>query len=240
MKTTMYFFFASVLFSFSAFGQQWTSGTDLIYTTSNVVSIGGTSVQGQYGNPPTGSSLEIVSPQGSGSLINFKTGSESAFLSFNSIYQSGFYLPGTRTFGFFVNSISTPSLYFQTNGSVSIGTTQSTGDFKLAVAGKIIAEELKVQLQTAWPDYVFSSDYKLPSLKEVEKQIQEKGHLENIPSACEVQENGIEVGEMNRLLLEKVEELTLYTIDQQKQLDKQTKEIEELKALMNTLIQKNK
>ncbi|CAM4048052.1 MULTISPECIES: hypothetical protein [Flavobacterium] len=130
---------------------------------------------------------------------------------------------------------------FNNNGSVSVGTDLIPTGYKLAVGGKIIAEELKVQLQTApWPDYVFAKDYKLPSLLEVEKQIKEKGHLENMPSATTVKENGFEVGEMNRLLLEKVEELTLYTIDQQKQLDKQTREIEELKALVNTLVQKNK
>lgn len=91
---------------------------------------------------------------------------------------------------------------------------------------------MKVQLQTAWPDYVLASDYKLPTFLEVEKQIKEKGYLQNMPSATTVKENGFEVGEMNRLLLEKVEELTLYTIEQQKQLNKQTREIEELKTLV--------
>ena len=113
-------------------------------------------------------------------------------------------------------------------GNVGIGTTTIPTNYKLAVAGKIIAEELKVQLQGSWPDYVFAPDYNLPTLLEVEKQIKEKGHLENIPSACEVQENGIEVGEMNRLLLEKVEELTLYIIDLNKKMETQSIKINEL------------
>ncbi len=89
--------------------------------------------------------------------------------------------------------------------------------------GKIIREELKVQLQLAWPDYVFDKDYDLPSLEEVEKHIKEKGDLINIPSGKEVEENDIQLGKMNKVLLEKIEELTPYNIQQ----DKSQKQIEE-------------
>ncbi|MEL7003928.1 MAG: pyocin knob domain-containing protein [Bacteroidota bacterium] len=95
------------------------------------------------------------------------------------------------------------------NGNLGIGTT-NPGSYKLAVKGKIRAEEIKVE--TGWADYVFNEDYDLPALEEVEKHIKEKGHLINIPSAAEVEENGIHLGEMNKLLLEKIEELTLYVI----------------------------
>ncbi|HRB72612.1 MAG TPA: hypothetical protein PK776_12270, partial [Flavobacterium sp.] len=71
---------------------------------------------------------------------------------------------------------------------------------------------------TTWADYVFESDYNLPTLQQVEKHIKEKGHLKDIPSAKEVEENGIELGEMNKLLLQKVEELTLYIIEMNKEL----------------------
>lgn len=219
---------------------QWTTGSNLTYTLTPVVSIGASNIQGQYGNPPAGSALEIISPQGSGSFINLKSGSESAFLSFHSIYPSGFYLPSTKTFGFFVNSNSIPSLHLQTNGNVSIGRNGGPAGYKLAVGGKIIAEELKVQLQAQWPDYVFGKNYQLPTLQEVEKQINENGHLANVPSACEVEENGFEVGEMNRILLEKVEELTLYIIEQNKINEKQKLEIEELKKILNKIIEKSK
>ncbi|WP_055393100.1 fibronectin type III domain-containing protein [Flagellimonas eckloniae] len=103
-------------------------------------------------------------------------------------------------------------------GNVGIGTSTIPNTYKLAVNGKIISEELKVQLQSAWPDYVFAKDYDLPSLEEVGKYIQKKGHLPNMPPAKEVKENGIEVGEMNRLLLEKIEELTLYILQQEERL----------------------
>ena len=108
-------------------------------------------------------------------------------------------------------------LYIRNTGNVGIGITDP-GTWKLAVNGKILATEIKVE--TGWADYVFEKDYLLPSLEEVEKHILEKGHLINIPSAAEVEANGIELGEMNRLLLEKIEELTLYIINQEKRIKK--------------------
>jgi len=107
------------------------------------------------------------------------------------------------------------------NGSVGIGTSTPPEEYKLAIAGKMISEEVKVQLQTAWPDYVFNKNYNLPTLQQVENHISEKGHLINIPSAAEVAENGIMLGEMNAKLLEKIEELTLYTIAQEKKIRNQ-------------------
>ena len=109
-------------------------------------------------------------------------------------------------------------------GNVGIGTTSP--DAKLAVNGNIHVKEVKVDL-TGWPDYVFEKDHDLPTLEEVEKHIQEKGHLINIPSAKEVEENGIQLGEMNKLLLEKIEELTLYTLEQEKKLKAQNSKIKE-------------
>jgi uncharacterized protein DUF2341 len=103
-------------------------------------------------------------------------------------------------------------------GNVGIGTTNIPSDYKLAVNGKIMSEEVKVQLQSQWPDYVFAKDYTLPTLEEVKKHIEEKGHLMNIPSAKEVETNGIQLGEMNKLLLEKIEELTLYILEQEERI----------------------
>ncbi|WP_396591852.1 fibronectin type III domain-containing protein [Allomuricauda sp. R78024] len=116
-----------------------------------------------------------------------------------------------------------------TTGNVGIGTSTIPTDYRLAVSGKIISEELKVQLQATWPDYVFKEGYDLPSLDEVQKYIMENGHLPNIPAAKEVKKHGIEVGEMNRLLLEKIEELTLYVLQLKAENEKQQKEIEQLK-----------
>ncbi len=118
---------------------------------------------------------------------------------------------------------------------VGIGTT-NPGSYKLAVKGKIRAEEIKVE--TGWADYVFKKDYYLPTLEEVENHIQEKGHLINIPSAKEVKENGIQLGEMNKLLLEKIEELTLYTLQQQKEIQKLGKLIEKQDELLLKLLKR--
>ncbi|QXP60425.1 hypothetical protein [Olleya sp. HaHaR_3_96] len=112
------------------------------------------------------------------------------------------------------------------NGNVGIGTTNNEA-WKLAVNGNIRAKEIKVE--TEWADFVFNEDYKLPTLQEVENHIKENKHLKDIPSAKEVEENGIFLGEMDSKLLLKIEELTLYLIQQQK-------EIEKLKLQNKTLL----
>lgn len=109
-------------------------------------------------------------------------------------------------------------------GAVAIATGNPTPDFglgyALSVEGKIISDEVFVALKGDWPDYVFADDYQLPNLSETEAFIAENKHLPGIPSAATVQQNGgIELGEMNRLLLQKIEELTLLMIEQQKQID---------------------
>ncbi|KZS40794.1 hypothetical protein AWE51_07535 [Aquimarina aggregata] len=124
---------------------------------------------------------------------------------------------------------------------VGIGTT-NPGAWKLAVNGKIRAKEIKVE--TGWSDFVFYDDYKLPTLKEVEDHIKIKGHLQDIPSAKEVKEKGIFLGEMDAKLLQKIEELTLYTINQEKRINELEaenenvgKENEELKILANKFLE---
>lgn len=119
-----------------------------------------------------------------------------------------------------------------TEGNVGIGTI--TPDEKLAVNGKIHAKEVRVDLN-GWPDYVFENNYELPTLQEVENHIKTKGHLINIPSAKQVEKEGILVGEMNVKLLEKIEELTLYTLQQQKELEKQKQKNNALENRLNKL-----
>lgn len=117
-------------------------------------------------------------------------------------------------------------------GDVAVGTSTVPSGYKLAVEGKIRTREIRVD-QDNWPDYVFKDDYNLPSLEEIQRHIKEKGHLPNIPSARDVETNGVELGEMNRLLLEKIEELTLYAIEQQK-------EIFEMKMLLKRTLEGEK
>ncbi|MBL0082375.1 MAG: hypothetical protein IPP37_08025 [Saprospiraceae bacterium] len=116
-------------------------------------------------------------------------------------------------------------------GDVLIGTTnESLGDgYKLRVKGKIISEEVKVQLQAQWPDYVFAENYDLKPLEHVEKFIQTHHHLPNIPAASELQNSGIELGEMQRRMMEKIEELTLYMIELKKENETMKNQLDELK-----------
>jgi hypothetical protein len=112
---------------------------------------------------------------------------------------------------------------FVKNGRVGIGVDPNNpattpGTHKLYVGGSIIAEEVKVQLRGAWPDYVFDTAYTLPSLTQVDLFIQTHKHLPNIPSAKELAQNGLPLGEMQQLMMEKVEELYLHVINLEKQI----------------------
>lgn len=117
------------------------------------------------------------------------------------------------------------------DGDVGIGTTNTHG-YKLAVKGRILCENLKVQLEADWPDFVFNKDYSLQSLKEVEHYITQNNRLPGVPSAQEIKQDGVDIGQMNAILLQKVEELTRYIIDQQKQIEKQQQQLDELKKAL--------
>ncbi|SUJ02445.1 Uncharacterised protein [Sphingobacterium spiritivorum] len=125
-------------------------------------------------------------------------------------------------------------------GNVGIGTDVPTE--KLSVKGNIRAKEIKVETAN-WPDYVFEEEYKLTPLTEVETFIKANKHLPDVPSAKEIDEEGLSLGEMNKLMMKKIEELTLYLIEKGKQqqillqsvhtlqekLDQQANEINKLK-----------
>jgi hypothetical protein len=126
-------------------------------------------------------------------------------------------------------------LIVKKGGSIGIGTI-ATGNHKLAVEGTIGAREVKVET-TTWPDYVFSDDYELRSLEEVRQHIDQNGHLPEIPTEADVVANGILLGEMNAKLLQKIEELTLYVIDINEQVQKLKEENHSLKETVKN--QKN-
>jgi len=132
------------------------------------------------------------------------------------------------------------SLLLSNNGNVGIGTLNP--DMKLTVNGNIHAKEVKIDLNIPVPDYVFKDNYELRSLEELEKFIIENSHLPEIPSAEEFKQNGVMQAEMDMNLLKKIEELTLYTIEQEKKINeqssklkKQEREITELKSLNKKL-----
>ena len=123
--------------------------------------------------------------------------------------------PGKKSWALYASGHS----YF--SHDVRIGSINGASGYRLSVNGKIMCEELKVQLDSAWPDYVFSKEYDLKSTDQIEAFILKNHHLPGVPSAEEVEkEGGIHVGEMNRILLEKIEELTLLVIEQNKRIKK--------------------
>jgi len=131
---------------------------------------------------------------------------------------------------------STPLIYGDFAAEqVAIGTTTLADGYSLSVGGKGIFTEVRVLEVVNWPDYVFQSNYDLKSIEEVESFINDNGHLPNIPSASTVEEEGFLLGDMNKNLLEKVEELTLYMIDMNKKVKNLQEENKELKKELEQL-----
>jgi len=139
------------------------------------------------------------------------------------------------------------------NGKIYIGNTPnypvSTGQYKLYVEGGVLTEKVKVALRNSanWADYIFSNDYKLMNLSDVESYIVKNKHLPGIESAEKLVETGLDLAEMQAKQMGKIEELTLYAIEQNKliekqnnELEKQGQEIKELKRMVLVLVQKDK
>lgn len=124
-------------------------------------------------------------------------------------------------------------------GDVAVGTQDFKG-YKLAVNGSAIAASVTVKMYNAWPDYIFGATYRLPALPELETYIDYNHHLPEIPSENEVAKEGLNLGEMNRLLVKKVEELTLYLIKQAKTDDLVQKQLQAQQGEINLLKQKLK
>ncbi len=141
-------------------------------------------------------------------------------------------MPGTTAGTHFFGTTDNNDVVFKTNnterfrvtanGNIGIGTIAPT--VKLAVNGDIFSKKVKVT-QSGWPDYVFDNKYQLPSLAFIEKYIKEHQHLPDVPSAKEVEEHGLNLGDNQAILLRKIEEITLYLITQNKKLDEQQKMI---------------
>jgi len=139
--------------------------------------------------------------------------------------------PNTHTLRIQVNSEG--DTYFNNPGNFGIGTT--TPDQKLTVKGKIHAEEVIVNLSVPFPDYVFSPDYEKMSLPELDQYIKTNSRLPDMPSAAEVESKGVSIGEMQVKLLQKIEALTLYIIQQNSKIESQNDKIENLVNELNNL-----
>ena len=137
------------------------------------------------------------------------------------INYAGDFEGGVRIAGAYDNKI---------NGTLSIGSTAIPDGFLLSVDGAIIAEEIQVELSENWPDYVFDKDRQLMSLSDLKEYIDKYKHLPDVPSGQEIKETGVNLGEMNSILLRKIEELTLYLIDLKKENLELEKKIDKLET----------
>jgi hypothetical protein len=131
------------------------------------------------------------------------------------------------------------SLIYDNGTSVGIGTSNvnETG-YKLFVETGIRSRKVRVD-QNTWSDYVFNDNYDLPSLLEVELFIDRHKHLPDVPSTKEVQANGLDLGSNQAILLKKIEELTLYIIEQNKKMEEQEKRFQHLEQLHKPAADKN-
>ena len=118
-------------------------------------------------------------------------------------------------------------------GNVGIGTTTIPSGFLMAVNGNVIATGVTVQVYSGWPDYVFKKNYHLPSLTEVKTYIDLNQRLPGIPSEKQINKDGINLGEMNKLLVKKVEELTLYMIEKDKEGKEQQEKLNSQQAQLS-------
>jgi hypothetical protein len=169
--------------------------------------------------------ISIESTTGNNSTLSFISSRQG-----NPGYSSGATMIYEHTTdNFILRSAGAERLRITKNGSVGIGTTTIPTGYKLAINGHAIAEKVVIRKNTNWPDYVFEDSYQLPNLSDIESYVKKNQHLPEIPSASEIEENGQDLGEMNKLLLKKIEELTLYLIEERKTNDAQQREIDELK-----------
>ncbi|MBN9300162.1 MAG: TMF family protein [Filimonas sp.] len=227
------------------------NGGDHTYKTSvdNYVNTAGATISNDLkviGKIVTNTTINVNRPdsQTPNANINISSGDGHFFLflssagpqNYNPIVKAGdhalIYTDGVEGTGGLVLapwSAQTAGLRLDNNGNVGIGITAPTD--KLAVNGNIRSKKVIVT-QTGWPDYVFDSSYQLPTLDSVSNFIQTNKHLPDIPSAATVEKDGHDLGEVQKQLLKKVEEMTLYMIEQNKKIANQDKEIAELKQLL--------
>ncbi|MCC8427253.1 hypothetical protein [Mucilaginibacter sp. UR6-11] len=203
-----------------------------ITDSKDFLSIVGSSGNIGIGTTNPGRKLDILAGAGvtplaavgaNGYLLVDNVGSGQSFYQANAFHQ-------------FQGTSGNPIMTLFSNGNVGIGTTQP--DAKLTVNGTIHSTEVKVTATVPPPDYVFEPAYKLPKLTELKTYLDDNHHLPEIPSAADIEKNGINLSEMNLKLLKKVEELTLYLIEQSKQLANQQKINQSLQEQINKLTNK--
>ena len=239
---------AFLVLSTSVFSQQWTGNnttTDHI-SRKGSVSIGLTE---NYDQLNLSRNLRMVNGQikfgyfvpNRGSYVNSYFDIEHITQPFSIMNVDGLYIHPSHNMINIDQSVPTESktLYISSTSKIGMGTNSvncsgCTG-YRLFVKDGIKTEKVKVEIaaNNGWADYVFAKDYELMPLKDLQFYIDSNGHLPEVPTTEEAIQNGIELKEMNILLLKKIEELTLYTLQQQKNIEEQNKRIERLENRSN-------
>ncbi len=241
----------SVIAKFNYHTTRWGNGSNFIDADIRQFSpYSGPMIAG-WTDATSGNSLRniIIWLKGGGTTYNFTTEVQLTPLVFDNVSNSLPYQePGGPAHTYkttpdaYVNSSgvnSTGGAYFAGgspnyfNGNVGIGTVDTYGN-KLAVNGTVRAKEVKVEAGP-WPDYVFTPAYRLFTLTDVKTFIDQNGHLPEMPSAAQVAKEGLALGEMNKKLLQKVEELTLYLIEKDKQINTLIKQMKIQNHKINNL-----
>ena len=175
-----------------------------------------------------------------GNLSNAWIRMDGTYIDPNEYYASeDFYIGTLNEKPIYLGTNGTTRLTMNPSGRVGIGTSNTPE--QLTVNGGVLAEEVTVKLAANWPDYVFADGYDLPELSEVRAFIDVNGHLEGMPAASQVERDGVRLGQTQAALLEKIEELTLYAIDQDEQIRDQQSTVdahaETIRELQNQLAQ---
>ncbi|OOQ58323.1 hypothetical protein [Mucilaginibacter pedocola] len=138
------------------------------------------------------------------------------------------------------NLVNATALTVTGSGQVGVNSSYIPSGFQFAVNGSIITTAVTVKLRTNWPDYVFKKSYKLPLLSELKDYIDKNHHLPDVPTAEEVSTQGQDLGRINSVLLKKVEELTLYLIEKDRQMEEQKKINRSLQKQIDHVVKKLK
>lgn len=167
--------------------------------------------------------IGLRSPNAStGAQINFEdeTGVNKNFINITGDDMKLGTLASNNSGKFIVRTNGGDRFWIDSAGNVTIGSAyKAAAGYRVSVNGKIMCEEVRVQLDADWPDYVFEKNYKLMPLSDLQKFINKNKHLPGILPAAQVKANGIELGDTNKRMMEKIEELTLYILELKKEID---------------------